>query len=101
MRRRAGSRQKERRRSLRSRLVIVGTYGCDLLLGASLFTMLLLIDGMTAALVALVPLLSNDIAFLRLAEFMHIFLMAADGFLFILAVLYLVVRAIRGGGNEP
>jgi len=92
---------KEKTRWFRSsRLKLLGRYVGDQLVGVILFIALVVVDGFASWLVALLPLVSDDVVFLKFAEFMHLLLMAADGFLFVWAVLYLLVRAIKEGKDE-
>jgi hypothetical protein len=87
-------------RSLLLRLQALGAFISDLLMSSALLVALLLLEAGLTVFIETLRMLTEDGAFLIFAELMHIFLMCADGFLFIWVVLYWTVRAINGGKDE-
>jgi hypothetical protein len=97
MKRRGSKKRGDVMRAQPSHTRLVARFGGDLLAGALLFLLLVIADGAATLLVNVLPLLIRDRVFQEFSFWMHVVLLACDGFLFIWAVLKLVVRAIKGG----
>lgn len=73
----------------------IGEFSSHIIFGAAMCALLLVVSGLLAALVELLPFFTSDEQFLRFARFIHLFLLWSDGFLFVWWVLYSIWMRLK------